>query len=94
MSATKQVETALAALGIPLSAVRVSFMEPPAPAVAMTGQTSLREAVSNGVLEAGYQVKAKLAGNCTLGVVTQRAGIAGIITAGHCTENTTPWDGG
>ena len=83
-----QLRPSLASLGIPNEALIISLRARPVPAT-----HTLRGRASGDKMEGGYQIKGKGLGNCTLGFNTVRAGEAGLVTAGHCTESGQ-WDGG
>ncbi len=93
-AAIEEVEEALSSLDIPLEAVNVKvgkspILAKPSPQEAHT----LEQRASGDTMVGGYMTTGSGLGGCTLGFNTTRAGKAGFITAGHCTQ-TGKWDGG
>lgn len=72
-----QVKAQLARAGVPAAAVQIETM----PAVTLD---TLRDATTPKV--AGIQIQNDNFGTCTLGFNARRAGVAGFVTASHCTE--------
>ena len=89
------IEEAVSRLGIPLEAVVIvekplfeEAMEPLQPT------TQLTDRAAGGKMVGGYAISAENLGYCTLGFNADRAGVAGFVTAGHCTQALGTWDGG
>ena len=78
----------LTKLNIPHGAVQLQER-----GIAIPQQHLQERAHNNGEAIGAYQIKPANLGECSIGFITQRAGTAGLVTAGHCTE-AFPWDGG
>ena len=91
--AIEEVEEALSSLDIPLEAVNIQterrpILARPSPQEAHT----LEERAAGNTMVGGYMTTG-VGGGCTLGFNATRAGKAGFVTVGHCTQSGK-WDGG
>ena len=73
------LESILTHLGIPREAVIFSEIGRAVPL-----SHDLEDRATGGVIEGGYRISSSF-GACTLGFNTARDGVAGFVTAGHCT---------
>ena len=81
LDAVPDLESILTNLGIPREAVIFSEIGRAVPL-----SHDLEDRATGGVVEGGYKISSSF-GACTLGFNTERDGVAGFVTAGHCTEN-------
>ena len=87
------VEEAFSELGIPLETVNIQVGKRPVLVGPPSQETHTLENRASGNTMAGGYMTSGYGGGCTLGFNTTRAGKAGFITAGHCTQ-AGKWDGG
>ena len=86
LSKKSEILAILTKLEIPHAAVKITQR------ARMVKEHTIRERANNNEMMGAYQVKVVNVGLCSIGFVTEKAGVAGFVTAGHCTENS--WDGG
>ncbi len=86
LSKKSEILAILTKLEIPHAAVNITQRE------RMVKEQTLRQRARNNEMMGAYQVKSAEHHLCSIGFVTEKAGVAGFVTAGHCTEDD--WDGG
>lgn len=87
---TGALEKLLASADIPRKAVVFQVRARP-----QLAAHSLQDRATGGAMEGGYQITGQGLFACTLGFNVVRGGVAGLVTAGHCTDPTPhDWLGG
>ena len=69
---------------------------PTPPLTRPTTPTAVRKRATDDEMEGGYQIATDTSDGdrlCTLGFNTERDGVKGFVTAGHCTEGKDDWVG-
>ena len=86
LTKTSEIQAILTKLNIPHAAVNITQRG------RVVKEQTLRQRAPNDEMMAAYQVKSADHHLCSIGFVTEKAGVAGFVTSGHCTEDN--WDGG
>ena len=95
LSAKGEIQQALVSLGIPLEAVVITEK----PRLQLTSQPlqashKLTDRAAGDKMVGGYSIQGYGNQHCTLGFNADRAGVAGFVASGHCTENHATYAGG
>ena len=95
LSAKGEIEQALVSLGIPIEAVVVAENPRLQPArQPLQSVHKLTDRAAGDKMVGGYSLQGYGSQHCTLGFNADRAGVAGFVASGHCTQDSDTYAGG